>query len=209
MSREVHVRFCESRGVRFPPATLPVVHCVSERQARMLVRAIANRMAKVGLRLHPDKTRIVYCKDGKRRLDHERTEFTFLGYTFRARGARSKHGVTFTSFLPAISKQALSKLSVEVRRWRLHRWTGLTLAEVAQRINPIVRGWMQYYGAFYRTALYPLLQRINTYLVRWLRKKHKRLRPINRAMGCWRRIAHQQPELFAHWTWAPSSWWSR
>ncbi len=175
----------------------------------MLVRAIANRMAKVGLRLHPDKTRIVYCKDGKRRLDHERTEFTFLGYTFRARGARSKHGVTFTSFLPAISKQALSKLSVEVRRWRLHRWTGLTLAEVAQRINPIVRGWMQYYGAFYRTALYPLLQRINTYLVRWLRKKHKRLRPINRAMGCWRRIAHQQPELFAHWTWAPSSWWSR
>src|SRR6266487_1509812 len=124
MSREVHVRFCERRGVRFPPATHPVVHCVSERQARMLVRAIANRMAKVGLRLHPDKTRIVYCKDGKRRLDHERTEFTFLGYTFRARGARSKHGVTFTSFLPAISKQALSKLSVEVRRWRLHRWTG-------------------------------------------------------------------------------------
>jgi RNA-directed DNA polymerase len=211
----MHYAFDAWMARRFPTigferyADDAVVHCVSERQARMLVRAIANRMAEVGLRLHPDKTRIVYCKDGKRRLDHERTEFTFLGYTLRARGARSKHGVTFTSFLPAISKQALSKLSGEVRRWRLHRWTGLTLVEVAQRINPIVRGWMQYYGAFYRTALYPLLQRINTYLVRWLRKKHKRLRPINRAMGCWRRIVHQQPELFAHWAWAPSSWWSR
>jgi RNA-directed DNA polymerase len=76
--------------------------------------------------------------------------------------------VTFTSFLPAISKDALNKISAEVRRWRLHRWTGLTLTQVAQQINPIVRGWMQYYGAFYRTALYPLLQRINTYLMRWL-----------------------------------------
>jgi RNA-directed DNA polymerase len=186
-----------------------VVHCVSERQASMLVTAIANRMAEVGLRLHPDKTRVVYCKDGKRRLDYEHTEFTFLGYTFRARGARSKHGVTFTSFLPAISKEALNKLSVEVRRWRLHRWTGLSLTQVAQRINPIVRGWMQYYGAFYRTALYPLLQRINTYLMRWLRKKHKRLRPISKARSCWRRISRQYPRLFAHWAWAPSSWWSR
>jgi RNA-directed DNA polymerase len=154
MSREVHVRFCESRGVRFPPATHPVVHCVSERQASMLVTAIANRMAEVGLRLHPDKTRVVSCKDGKRQLDYEHTAFTFLGYRFRARGARSKHGVTFTSFLPAISKDALNKISAEVRRWRLHRWTGLTLTQVAQQINPIVRGWMQDYGAFYRTALY-------------------------------------------------------
>jgi RNA-directed DNA polymerase len=211
----MHYAFDAWMARRFPTiqferyADDAVVHCVSERQASMLVTAIANRMAEVGLRLHPDKTRVVYCKDGKRRLDYEHTEFTFLGYTFRARGARSKHGMSFTSFLPAISKEALNKISVEVRRWRLHRWTGLTLAEVAQRINPIVRGWMQYYGAFYRTALYPLLQRINTYLMRWLRKKHKRLRPISKAMSCWRRTARQYPKLFAHWAWAPSSWWSR
>jgi RNA-directed DNA polymerase len=211
----MHYAFDAWMARRFPTiqferyADDAVVHCVSERQARMLVTAIANRMSEVGLRLHPDKTRIVYCKDGKRQLDYEHTAFTFLGYTFRARGARSKHGVTFTSFLPAISKDALNKISAEVRRWRLHRWTGLSLTEVAQRINPIVRGWMQYYGAFYRTALYPLLQRINTYLMRWLRKKHKRLRPISRAMSCWRRISRQDPRLFAHWAWAPSSWWSR
>ena len=209
MSREVHVRFCESRGVRFPPATLLVVHCASERQARMLVRAIANRMVEVGLRLHPAKTRIVYCKDGKRQLDSEHTAFTFLGFTFRARGARGARGERFTSFLPAISKHALGILSAAVRRWRLHRWTGLSLTDVAQRINLIVRGWMQYYGAFYRTALYPLLQRINTYLVRWLRKKHKRLRPMKKANAAWRRITSQDPRLFTHWAWTPASWWSR
>jgi RNA-directed DNA polymerase len=151
----------------------------------------------------------VYCKDGKRQLDYEHTAFTFLGFTFRARGARGARGERFTSFLPAISKDALGRLSAEVRRWRLHRWTGLSLTDVAQRINLIVRGWTQYYGAFYRTALYPLLQRINTYLVRWLRKKHKRLRPMKKAKLAWRRITSQDPRLFAHWAWAPASWWSR
>ena len=146
----MHYAFDAWMARRFPTiqferyADDAVVHCVSERQARMLVTAIANRMAEVGLRLHPDKTRVVYCKDGKWQLDYEHTAFTFLGYRFRARGARSKHGVTFTSFLPAISKDALNKISAEVRRWRLHRWTGLTLTQVAQQINPIVRGWMQY-----------------------------------------------------------------
>jgi RNA-directed DNA polymerase len=183
-----------------------VVHCVSERQAGRLVAAIADRMAEVGLRLHPAKTRIVYCKDGKRRLDHEHTSFTFLGFTFRARKARGRNGKNFTSFLPAISKDALKKVSGAVRRWRLHRRTSASLADLASWINPIVRGWMQYYGAYYRSALYPLLQRINAYLVRWLRKKFKRLRALKKATACWRRINRQQPNAFAHWAWVPRSW---
>ena len=183
-----------------------VVHCVSERQAHYVRRAIADRMAEVGLRLHPGKTKIVYCKDGKRKLRYEHTSFTFLGFTFRARAARSKHGVNFTSFLPAISKDALKKISGEVRRWRLHRQIGLDLREVAKRINPIVRGWMQYYGAFYRSALFSLLQRINAYLMRWIRKKYKRLRPFKKAHACWKRITRQHPRLFAHWEWVSGSW---
>jgi group II intron reverse transcriptase/maturase len=183
-----------------------VVHCVTERQANNLVAAIGDRMAEVGLRLHPAKTRIVYCKDGKRPLDHEHTAFTFLGYTFRARAARSKNGKVFTSFLPAISKDALNRLSGEVRQWRLHHWTGHTIAEVAARINPIVRGWMQYYGAFYRTALRPLLQRINAYLMRWLRRKYRRLRPFKKARACWQRMTSQYPRGFAHWAWVVTSW---
>jgi len=106
MSREVQVRFCESRGVRFPPATHPVVHCATHHQAVAVRAAIENRMAEVGLQLHPAKTRIVYCKDSNRRGSHEHTSFTFLGFTFRARKARNRHGINFASFLPAISKDA-------------------------------------------------------------------------------------------------------
>lgn len=183
-----------------------VVHCVSKTQAIVVARAIADRMVEVGLRLHPDKTKIVYCKDGKRRLDHEHTEFTFLGFTFRARGARGKDGKTFTSFLPAMSKDAWKKVSGEIRRWRLHLRTGLTLGELARQINPVVRGWLQYYGAFYRSVLQPLLARINAYLMRWIRKKYRRLRPFQKAKACWQRITRQYPRLFVHWAWNAAFW---
>jgi len=185
-----------------------VVHCRSQAQARHVARAIADRMAEVGLRLHPDKTRIVYCQDANRRGSYEHTAFTFLGFTFRARPARARDGTLFASFQPAVSKQALNKISGEVRRWRLHRWIGLPIAEIARRINPVVRGWMQYYGAFYRSALNPVLQRINAYLMRWLRDKYKRLRPVKKAKAAWQRITSQDPRLFAHWAWSPQSWWS-
>src|SRR5699024_9702607 len=113
--------------------------------------------------------RIVYCKDGQRTGAYEHTAFTFLGFTFQARGARAKNGNIFTSFLPAVSKEALNKMSGVVRSWRLHRRTGHSLEELATVINPIIRGWMQYYGSFYRSALYGLLSRINAYLLRWIR----------------------------------------
>ena len=117
------------------------------------------------VRLHPDKTKVVYCQDGKRRLDCELTAFTFLGFTFRARPARTTHGKMFVSFQPAISKDAQKKISGQIRRWRLHRRIGHTFADIARQINPVARGWMQYYGAFYRSALKPLLSRINAYLM--------------------------------------------
>ena len=183
-----------------------VVHCVSKTQAITVARAIADRMVEVGLQLHPDKTKIVYCKDENRRLDHEHTEFTFLGFTFRTRAARRKNGTVFASFLPAISKDALNKISGEVRRWQLHHWTGHSFGEVAKRINPIVRGWIQYYGSYYRSVLIPLLQRINAYLMRWIRRKYRRLRPFKKAMKCWQRITSQYPRLFAHWAWSATPW---
>ena len=183
-----------------------VVHCVTEAQATRLAAAIGNRMVEVGLRLNPAKTRIVYRKDGRRRLDHEHTAFTFLGFTFRARGARGKNGRNFTGFLPAVSKHALNKMSREVRRWRLHLLSGHTLADLARKINPIVRGWTRYYGSYYRTALDPLLARINAYPMRWIRRKYQRLRPFKKAEACWRRITRQQPRLFAHRAWKATPW---
>ncbi|MGW2508789.1 group II intron reverse transcriptase/maturase [Streptomyces scopuliridis] len=183
-----------------------VVHCASERQARMLARAIGDRLEDVGLRLHPAKTRIVYCRDGRRRGSYEHTSFTFLGFTFRARKARDRHGVNFTSFLPAISQEALKRISGEIRRWRIHLRTGHTFAELAQKINPIVRGWMQYYGAFYRSALDSLLKRINAYLVRWIRKKYKRLHGFKKAKAAWERATRRYPRMFAHWPWMRAAW---
>jgi RNA-directed DNA polymerase len=141
----------------------------------------------------------VYCKDGKRQAAFEHTSFAFLGFTFRARKARGRRGENFTSFLPAISTDALHKVSAQVRSWRVHLRTGHTLTELAHAINPIVRGWMQYYGAFYRTALHPLLKRINAYLLRWLRKKYKRLHGYRNAKRCWDGITSRDPGMFAHW----------
>jgi group II intron reverse transcriptase/maturase len=178
-----------------------VVHCVSKAQAIMVAGAIGNRMVEVGLRLHPDKTKIVYCKDGNRRGEHEHAAFTFLGYTFRARAARTRTGKVFTSFAPAISKEALKRISTTVRRWRLDRRTGQTLADLARWVNPIVRGWMQYYGRFNRSALHRVLQRINTYLMRFLRNKFKRVRSFKKAKAGWQRIISQYPKAFAHWAW--------
>jgi RNA-directed DNA polymerase len=158
--------------VRFPPATRSVVHCVTQWQAVKVLAALHERMAEVGLELHPDKTKIVYCKDTNRHGAFAHTSFTFLGYTFQPREARRKDGVKFTSFLPAISKDALKRIGQRVRSWRLHRRTGSTAEDLAELINPVVRGWMAYYGAFYRTALYPVLHRINTYLLRWIMKNY-------------------------------------
>jgi RNA-directed DNA polymerase len=186
-----------------------VIHCVSEAQAQRVLAALRERMEAVGLVLHPDKTRIVYCADGKRRGSYEHTAFTFLGYTFRARGARRKDGARFTAFMPAISKDALNKISAEVRSWRLDHRTGHTEAELARKINPIVRGWMNYYGAFYRSALYPLLGRINAYLLRWSRNKYRRLKGRKKAQEAWNQAVKRRPRYFAHWawvTWVPAVW---
>jgi RNA-directed DNA polymerase len=176
-----------------------VVHCVTRRQAQQVLAALTARMADVGLRLHPDKTRIVYCKDGDRRREqHEHTSFTFLGFTFTLRQARGKHGL-FSSFMPAASRQALAEMGQRVRRWRLHRWVQRDLAEIAAQINPIVAGWINYYGRFYPSRIVPLLQRINTYLMRWAGMKYKRLRSYKRFKAWWFGIIDRDPDLFAHW----------
>ena len=177
-----------------------VVHCVSKAQAETVLGAIADRMAQVGLELHPDKTRIVYCKDGTRRGWHEHERFNFLGFTFRPRLAKSKHGNFFVSFLPAVSDDAQKTIGREIRRWRINRRSDKTITDLARFINPIVQGWINYYGRFYKSGLYPLLRRINEYLLRWATRKYKRLRGhLLRAVRWLRSVARREPALFAHW----------
>lgn len=186
-----------------------VVHCASEQQARHVLQAIRDRMGQVGLELHPEKTKVVYCKDEDRTGDCPVVEFTFLGFTFRRRASMRRDGSLFLSFAPAVSKQALKRMGVQVRSWRLHHRTGQSSEDLARKINPIVRGWMGYYGAFNRWELFPLLKRINSYLMRWMRNKYARLRGAKKAQRVWDEGVRKQPRYFAHWEWtvhAPRSW---
>jgi RNA-directed DNA polymerase len=200
----------EHPGVRFERYCDDViVHARSEREARQLRAAIASRLADCGLELNERKTRIVYCKDSTRRGSYEHESFDFLGYTFRPRLARSKYGSSFVNFLPAVSGEARKRLGREIRRWRLHRWSGKTLTDLARSINAIVRGWTNFYGRFYRSELVRLLRRINDYLVRWAMRKYKRLR--RRPAKARRFLAdvyRREPSLFAHWRFGvrPDGW---
>ncbi|KUM96279.1 group II intron reverse transcriptase/maturase [Streptomyces yokosukanensis] len=184
-----------------------VIHCVTEHQAVEVLAALMDRMEQVGLRLHPDKTRIVYCKDGKRRSSYEHTAFTFLGFTFRARRSRDKKGQIFLSFDPEISREALKRLGREVRSWHLHTRADLSFQDLARWVNPRVSGWMQYYGRFRRSGLSRLLMRINAYLVRWIRKKYERLRAKRKATAKMGEIAQRYPRMFAHWPWTTFAAW--
>lgn len=178
-----------------------VIHCVSERQARLVREAVARRFVEVGLELHPDKTRIVYCKDSRRRGTYEQVSFTFCGYTFRPRKAYNKRtGEVFTGFLPAVSPGKLTAMSRRVASWRIHRRVNLTLDDLAAPINLRLRGWLAYFTAFYPTAVIPLCKRIDRHLVRWARWKYKRLERSDRRARAWLRgVRSRTPELFVHW----------
>ena len=183
-----------------------VVHCVSKTQAEEVLAAISERMSEVGLKLHPDKTRLVYCQDANRRGNHEHTSFTFLGFSFRARKARNRDGRCFSSFQPAMSPDAHKAKGAQLRLMRLHRRTDLSLDDLAQWLNPIVAGWINYYGRFYRTQMWPLLQRINTYLRRWAGMKYRRLRTYKCFSRWWATVTTREPRLFTHWAWVRTYW---
>ncbi len=178
-----------------------VVHCRSESQARNILVRIRERLGRCGLEVNMEKTRIVYCKDGRRRGSHEHERFDYLGYTFGARkckGQGSEH--YFIGFNPAVSAEARKRMARVIRDWRLHLRSGLTLDELARAINLVVQGWINYYGRYFRSELYPTLQRINEYLVRWAQRKYKRLKGrMSRAWQFLGGVATRDPELFAHW----------
>ena len=176
-----------------------VIHCDTEAKALYLWAALAERLGSLGLELHPDKTKVVYCKDGRRRGDFEHTSFDFLGYTFRRRLAKGRRGF-FVNFSPAMSAMAKKAIGKKIRNWHLNRRSGTDLSGLAWGINAQVRGWINYYGAFYRSELYFLALRINQHLVRWAMQKFKRLKREPLKAWAWVNAAQQQnPRLFAHW----------
>jgi RNA-directed DNA polymerase len=177
-----------------------VVHCNSEQQAKYVLTAIAKRLGQCKLELHPEKTRIVYCKDGKRKGSYERERFDFLGFTFRPRLSKDKKGRYFVNFVPAISDKAGKAINGTMRKWRLHLQSDRTLEELAQVVNPRVQGWINYYGSYYRSAIHQHLRQLEAYLVRWAIRKYKRFKRNKPWARVWLgRVARREPGLFAHW----------
>lgn len=178
-----------------------VVHCVSEAQAWFVLEAIRRRLAECGLELHPIKTKIVYCKDDDRRAEHDQVSFDFLGYTFQPRRARNRYGKFFVSFLPAVSNEAANSVRETIREWRMAPTrNNQSLEDLAQLVNPVVRGWTNYYGRFYRSRWKQVLRHLDRALVAWACRKYRRFRRRERAATHWLgRIARRDPNLFAHW----------
>jgi len=200
MSCEVHVRFCEGLAGKFRRSTLLIAHCVSRRQAEWLRAKIEERLSHCGLELHPQKTRVVYCKDDARKDVHQNESFDFLGYTFRQRSAKRRTGGYFVNFCPAISGKASKEICRVMRSWRIHRCSGMSLDEISRFCNPILRGWINYYGQYYKSALHRVFRIFNYILVRWAMKKYRRFKFHKTRAAHWLHdIALRQPVLFAHW----------
>ena len=130
-----------------------VVHCHNQVEAEQLLTEISNRLAACLLTMHPEKSKVVYCKDSSRRLNYPQTQFTFLSFTFRPRAAVSRTGKRFTSFLPAVSEEAMKSMRQAIRGWRLNRLTFASLERLACQYNPVLQGWWNYYGSFYKTEM--------------------------------------------------------
>jgi RNA-directed DNA polymerase len=177
-----------------------LVHCTSEEQAHELKARIAQRLAQCSLELHPTKTQIVYCKDADRQGTYAQERFDFLGYTFRPRRSRNRWGKYFINFTPAVSARATRAMRQTIRSWRLHLRSDKTLDDLAHMFNPILRGWVNYYGQYYKSALYATFRVLDRILVRWAMRKYKKLKGHQRRATHWLgRIARRQPRLFVHW----------
>ena len=178
-----------------------VIHAATRAQAESLLESVRNRLRQCGLEVHPDKTKIVYCQDSDRRGTHDHVQFDFLGYTFRPRRAKNRWGKHFVSFLPAISDKAAKGIRATIRSWRLGATrNNQSLEEIARLVNPYVRGWVNYYGRYYRSALTPALRHLERALVYWVRRKLKRLQRHQRRATHWLgRLARREPNLFYLW----------
>ena len=177
-----------------------ICHCKSEGQAKWLLGSIIKRLSECKLKLNLEKTRIVYCRDVNRKRDYPSVQFDFLGYSFQPRIVRSHNGNIFVGFTPAISKKAAKVMRDEIRRWKLHLRSDMSLEEISRLYNPVIRGWVNYYGRYYRSKLYKALYPLNLIMIKWAMRKYKKLKSRRlRAVRWFLRIQKKSPNLFAHW----------
>jgi len=177
-----------------------LLHCRSQRQAEYVLKRIEQRFRDCGLVIHPDKSGIIYCKDKNRAKEFERISFDFLGFTFRPRRCVNKQGVVHPNFLPAISRTSRKAIHQEMRSWHIQIKNDKSLLDLSNMFNAVLRGWLNYYGRFYSSAMRSIWRHFNRYLAQWVRRKYKRFaRHKRRAYEYINRLAQANSHLFVHW----------
>jgi len=178
-----------------------ILHCKSKVQADYVVRNLNKRMKQCGLELHPEKTKLVYCRDHRRQGDHPMVKFDFLGYSFQPRTAKSKRdGALYLGYDCAISISSKKRIAEKMRELGIEHLTHKSIVGVAQFLEPYIRGWINYYGKFRLWEMNPVFQWLRRRLVMWARKRYKRYKTsINRAYAWLKRVKEQYPTLFYHW----------
>lgn len=178
-----------------------LIHCRSRLQAEYVKERLIQRLKECGLELNESKTSIVYCKDKLRKADHPVISFDFLGYTFRPRRSYSlKKKEYFINFLPAISRRSIKAISQEMKRWKINLRSSQELEDFARMYDPVLQGWWQYYGYFYKSAMATIFNQLNRILVKWAKKKYRKLRRSKTQASKWlTKIARQRKGLFLHW----------
>jgi RNA-directed DNA polymerase len=184
-----------------------VAHCHNKMAAEQLKTDLETRLRECGLELHPVKTRIVYCKDDNRRFHHGEIAFDFLGYTFQPRRAKNREGKYFISFIPGASNQAKKAMRQTIRSWRIQLKSEKTLEDLSKMFNPVLRGWDNYYGRYYKAEMHSVYRRMNRALMNWAMRKYKRFRQRRkRALDWLNQIAKREPSLFVQWEKNYLSW---
>jgi group II intron reverse transcriptase/maturase len=178
-----------------------LVHCRTEKEAEALKVELQTRLAECQLEMHPTKTRIVHCKVSNRRRAYQNVKFDFLGYCFRPRRVmRPSDRKVVGGFTPAVSPAALKAMRATIRDLNIRRQTQRTLGDVAQVLNPLLRGWIEYYGRYTPSALYPLFRYVNATLLAWAQRKFKRFKAHKvRAAYFLMKLAQTRAGLFVHW----------
>jgi RNA-directed DNA polymerase len=177
-----------------------VAHCRSESEAKALLAAIDGRLRECKLEMHPEKSGVVYCKNGLRREAYPRIQFTFLGYTFRPRRLQGRDGKAWTGFLPAVSAAAMKRMHGQIRQWKLPRQTSVGLNVLARRYNATLRGWLNYYGHFHKSAMRRVFDHFDRRLLSWARRKYRKFAGRPRRSRRWLdKMVTRHPRLFVHW----------
>ena len=201
----LHYTFDAWMGRTFPEAEFEryaddiVIHCKSQEQSEEIRQALAKRLEECKLKLHPEKTKVVYCKDGTRKGMYPTKKFTFLGYTFQERSAKNgATGKIFSRFLPAVSNNKARRFRTELKKSRIFNIHQQSLETLAEELNPKVRGWYGYFSQYYKSALHRMNDWLDASILRWARTKYRmRWRKLNQLL---RRLHKQNPKRFVHWT---------